>query len=111
MEITSPYKYPSRTLNRDRPRVVLGGFDAVQRGDLEGTRALNDRLDPLVRVFYAPPFLDMHNRMKEALVLLGRISRATVRPPLQAVPDAERKAIRQALAASGLLEAGAKRSA
>ena len=42
-------------------------FDACRKGDLEEARRINDRLDPLVRVFYAPPFVDMHNRMKEAL--------------------------------------------
>jgi 4-hydroxy-tetrahydrodipicolinate synthase len=77
-------------------------FDACQKGDVEGARAINDRLDPLVRVFYAPPFVDMHNRMKEALVLLGRIPAAHVRPPLTPVSDAERKAIGCALAAAGL---------
>ena len=42
----------------------------------------NDRIYPLARAFYADPFIDMHNRMKEALVLLGRLPRANVRPPL-----------------------------
>src|SRR5262245_19514372 len=78
-------------------------FAACQKGDLEGAREINDRLDPLVRVFYAPPFVDMHNRMKEALVLLGRIPAAHVRPPLTPVSDSEREAIRQALVASSLL--------
>ncbi len=78
-------------------------FAAVQRGDLAAAHALNDRLDPLVRVFYAPPFVDMHNRMKEALVLLGRIDRAVVRPPQVRIGDEERERIRQALTASGLL--------
>ena len=77
-------------------------FARVRRGDLDGARAVNDRLDPLVRVFYAPPFLDMHNRMKEALVLLGRIRRAVVRPPLQPIGEPERQRIRQALAKAGL---------
>ena len=75
-------------------------FAACQKGDLDGARALNDRLEPLVRVFYAPPFVDMHNRMKEALVALGRIPAAHVRPPLTPVPAAEREAIRQALRAA-----------
>jgi 4-hydroxy-tetrahydrodipicolinate synthase len=44
----------------------------------------------------------MHNRMKEALVLLGRIPAAHVRPPLTPISDQERQAIRAALAASGL---------
>ena len=78
-------------------------FEAVQQGDLARARAINDRLDPLVRVFYAPPFVDMHNRMKEALALLGRIPAAHVRPPLTPVNDEERARIRLALKASGLL--------
>jgi 4-hydroxy-tetrahydrodipicolinate synthase len=78
-------------------------FEACGKGDLDGARRLNDRLDPLVRVFYAPPFVDMHNRMKEALVLLGRIPAAHVRPPLTPISAGERDAIRRALVASGLL--------
>jgi 4-hydroxy-tetrahydrodipicolinate synthase len=77
-------------------------FAACQKGDLDGARRINDRLAPLVRVFYAPPFVDMHNRMKEALVLLGRIPAAHVRPPLTPIPAAEREAIRHALIAAGL---------
>jgi 4-hydroxy-tetrahydrodipicolinate synthase len=77
-------------------------FAACQKDDLDGARRINDRLDPLVRVFYAPPFVDMHNRMKEALVLLGRIPAAHVRPPLTPVSAAERESIRRALASAGL---------
>jgi 4-hydroxy-tetrahydrodipicolinate synthase len=77
-------------------------LEACQKGDVDGARRIDDRLAPLVRVFYAPPFLDMHNRMKEALVLLGRIPAAHVRPPLTPVSGAEREAIRQALAEAGL---------
>ena len=82
-------------------------FACVQRGDLEAARQINDRLEPLVRVFYAPPFVDMHNRMKEALAMLGRIDRAVVRPPLQAIGDAERQGIAAALRQAGLYEAAA----
>jgi len=78
-------------------------FEACGKGDLDGARRINDRLAPLVSVFYAPPFVDMHNRMKEALVLLGRIPAAHVRPPLTPVSGAEREAIRRALVAAGLL--------
>ena len=77
-------------------------FEACQKGDLDGARRLNDRLAPLVGVFYAPPFVDMHNRMKEALVLLGRIPAAHVRPPLTPVSAGEREAIRRALAGAHL---------
>jgi 4-hydroxy-tetrahydrodipicolinate synthase len=75
---------------------------AVQAGRLDEARAINDRLAPLVQVFYAPPFVDMHNRMKEALAILGRIEAAYVRPPLTPVSDDERHRIRLALRAAGL---------
>src|SRR5215467_14624639 len=58
---------------------------------------LPDRIEPLMRVFYADPFVDMHNRMKEALVLLGRLPRACVRPPLVKIARAEIARIRQGL--------------
>jgi 4-hydroxy-tetrahydrodipicolinate synthase len=77
-------------------------FEACAKGDVDNARAINDRLEPLVRLFYAPPFVDMHNRMKEALVLLGRIPAAQVRPPLTPIPPRERDAIRLALAAARL---------
>ena len=79
-------------------------FAAVKRGDMAAAQAINDRLDPLVRVFYAAPFVDMHNRMKEALVLLGRIDKAVVRPPLVAIDAAERERIREALVLAGLMD-------
>ena len=81
-------------------------FVACGKGDAEAARRINDRLDPLVRVFYAPPFVDMHNRMKEALVMLGRIPAAHVRPPLTPIPAGERQAIRAALAQAGPRELG-----
>ena len=76
---------------------------AVKAGDLAEAHAINERLGPLVAVFYAPPFVDMHNRMKEALVILGRIPVAHVRPPLTPVSEDERDRIRLALRAAGLL--------
>jgi len=86
-------------------------FRAVQAGDLPAARRLNDRIYPLARVFYAEPWSDMHNRMKEALVLLGRLPRAVVRPPLVKLGDAEIARIGAALAQSGLLPAKAGRDA
>jgi 4-hydroxy-tetrahydrodipicolinate synthase len=79
-------------------------WDAVQKDDLTRARALNDRIYPLAQAFYSPPGLDMHNRMKECLVMLGRMPRATVRPPLAKLTDAEIARLRTALVASGLLE-------
>jgi 4-hydroxy-tetrahydrodipicolinate synthase len=76
-------------------------FDAVRGDDLARARALNDRLHPLAEVFYAEPSIDMHNRMKEALVLLGRMERAFVRPPLVKLEAAEIARIAAALEAAG----------
>ena len=78
-------------------------FAAVKSNDLAEARRINERLAPLVAVFYAPPFVDMHNRMKEALAILGRIPAAHVRPPLTPVSEDERHRIRLALRACGLL--------
>ncbi len=86
-------------------------FRAVQANDLAEARALNDRIEPLMRVFYADPFVDMHNRMKEALVLLGRLPRAVVRPPLVKIERGEIARIRAALVDSGLLDKNAARDA
>src|SRR4029077_20883592 len=44
-------------------------FRAVRADALAGARALNERIYPLAQAFYAPPFLDMHNRTKECLAL------------------------------------------
>jgi 4-hydroxy-tetrahydrodipicolinate synthase len=82
-------------------------FEAVQQGDLPAARAVNARIYPLAQAFYAPPFLDMHNRMKEALVLLGRLPRAVVRPPLVKLPAAEIRRLEQALAEARLGREGA----
>ena len=86
-------------------------FRAVKANDLAEARRLNDRIYPLARVFYADPCVDMHNRMKEALVLLGRLPRAVVRPPLVKLGRAEIDRIRAALVEAGLLSAKAARDA
>ena len=86
-------------------------FRAVQANDLVEARRLNDRIDPLARCFYAEPATNMHNRMKEALVLLGRLPRAVVRPPLVKLGSAEIARIREALVQSGLLDVRANSSA
>jgi 4-hydroxy-tetrahydrodipicolinate synthase len=78
-------------------------FEAVQRGDLAAAQAVNARIRPTAECFYAEPFFDMHNRMKEALVLLGRLPRAVVRPPLKKLPPAEIARIGRALEDAGLL--------
>ncbi|WGF89760.1 dihydrodipicolinate synthase family protein [Marinivivus vitaminiproducens] len=82
-------------------------FDAVQAKDLAAAQQINDRIYPLAQAFYAPPFLDMHNRMKECLVLLGRLDKAVVRPPLMKLSDAEIRRLKGALAEAGIGRDGA----
>src|ERR1700680_4437587 len=84
-------------------------YRAVKANDLAEARRLNDRIHPMARVFYADPFVDMHNRMKEALVILGRLPRAVVRPPLVKIGDPEIARIREALVAAGLLDGSGTR--
>lgn len=90
------------------PDLQVAMFQAIQRGDLTTARAINDRMQPITQAFYAPPFLDMHNRMKEAAVLLGRQERAVVRPPLSKITDAEISRIDAALKAGGIGRDGAE---
>jgi len=85
-------------------------FRAVQASDLAAARALNERIHATARVFYADPAVDMHNRMKEALVLLGKLPRAVVRPPLVKLGAEEIERIRLALVEAGLL-GGERRAA
>lgn len=82
-------------------------FEAMQSDDLARARAVNERYVHVAQAFYAPPFLDMHNRMKECLVLLGRLERAVVRPPLVKLSDDEIARLRQALRAAGIEHDGA----
>ncbi|HEV7476317.1 MAG TPA: dihydrodipicolinate synthase family protein [Burkholderiales bacterium] len=84
---------------------------AVQANDLATAKAIHERIYPTAEAFYAEPFVDMHNRMKEALVLLGRMPRAVVRPPLVKLPADEIERIREALVAAGLLDREGRRKA
>jgi 4-hydroxy-tetrahydrodipicolinate synthase len=86
-------------------------FRAVQKNDLAEAKRLSERIEPTARVFYADPFVDMHNRMKEALVLLGKLPRAVVRPPLVKIERDEVARIRQALVEAGLLDKSARDAA
>ena len=79
-------------------------FNAVQAKDLERAQAINDRIYPMAQAFYRAPFLDMHNRMKECLVLQGLVDKAVVRPPLMKLTLDEIQSLKQALGEAGLLD-------
>ncbi|MEW6454758.1 MAG: dihydrodipicolinate synthase family protein [Pseudomonadota bacterium] len=93
------------------PDLQANLFKAVQAGDLKTAQAINDRIYPLASVFYAQPWVDMHNRMKEALVLMGKMQKAVVRPPLVKIERAEIERIRKALVQAGLLSASKAQAA
>jgi 4-hydroxy-tetrahydrodipicolinate synthase len=78
-------------------------WQAIQGKNLVEAQALNDRIWSITSVFYSDPFLDMHNRMKEALVILGLQQNAYVRPPLLKLSDKEILKIRDGLIKGGLL--------
>jgi 4-hydroxy-tetrahydrodipicolinate synthase len=77
-------------------------FNAVKANDLATAKSINDRIYPTVRAFYDAPLLDMHNRMKNALVALGRLGAAHVRPPLVAPTSREIEKITRLMAKAGL---------
>jgi len=77
-------------------------FLAIKNNDLKTAQKINDKIYPLVQAFYSPPFLDMHNRMKETLVLLGLMEKAIVRPPLMKLGFKEITALEKAIKQSGI---------
>ncbi len=89
------------------PDLQVELFEAVQAKDLALAQEINDRIYPLAQAFYAPPFLDMHNRMKECLQLLGRLDKAVVRPPLCQLSSTEIRRLGKALSQAGILPEGA----
>lgn len=81
-------------------------FDAVQRFDLKQAQELEKRMFPIVQSFYADPYLDMHNRMKEVLAHIGRLSRAVIRPPQCKISEEEKKQLFQMAETCGLKKEG-----
>jgi 4-hydroxy-tetrahydrodipicolinate synthase len=75
-------------------------YRAVKDKDLDKAQKVNDQIFPLAQAFYSPPFLDMHNRMKEVLVLTGKMDEAFVRPPLMKLSAKEIEHLKQAVALS-----------
>ncbi len=89
------------------PDLQVALFEAVQQKDLARAQALAARIWHTTDVFYSDPFGDMHNRMKEALVLLGRLDKAVVRAPLVKLTEPEIGRIGAAMKAAGISRDGA----
>ncbi|MGD9921600.1 MAG: dihydrodipicolinate synthase family protein [Pseudorhodoplanes sp.] len=82
-------------------------FEAVQADDFVLAKALAERVWRTSEAFYSDPFADMHNRMKVALVAIGRLDKAVVRPPLVKLGATEIATIAQAMRAAGIERDGA----
>ena len=63
----------------------------------EAARINEAVIRPLADALFAPPVRNYRARLKEALRLQGVLPRATVRPPLLDLDDAEREAVRAAV--------------
>jgi hypothetical protein len=59
----------------------------------------------MARMMWSPPLRDYRPRLKEALVMLGVLRSAAVRPPLMPISHDERGTIRRLLLPAGLLPA------
>nr|WP_292619750.1 dihydrodipicolinate synthase family protein [Mesorhizobium sp.] len=85
------------------PTLQIELWRAMRDGDLAKAREVQKRIRPLLQVFYKSPGIDMHNRMKAALMIMGFLPGAAVRAPLQALQKQELADIEAALQAAGLL--------
>ena len=86
------------------PHWAVELFEATQQGNIAKAREINDRFFPLVELLYETPGLNIYGAMKEALFMMGILTKPSIsRPPLPPLTANERDAIRTALEQSGLL--------
>ena len=72
-------------------------YQAAMAHDYETAFRLSNLVQPLSDVIFAPPVPNYRARPKEALVMLGVLPNAVVRPPLLPISTEERERIRHAL--------------
>jgi 4-hydroxy-tetrahydrodipicolinate synthase len=78
-------------------------IEAYRAGRIDEAKELGRRIQKLADVVFAPPVANYRARLKEALVMLGVLERAYVRPPLLPISEDERALLRQTLVEVGLL--------
>ncbi len=95
------------------PELIVQLLDAVARDDWPAARKLNDKLYLLKLATYGAeePALYNHATLKEAMVLIGRLKNARVRPPVPPLSAEEKQRIRGLLEQAGLLSPRDVRSA
>jgi 4-hydroxy-tetrahydrodipicolinate synthase len=87
------------------PHWMVDMYEAVKRGDLKRGQEINSRIFPIVELLYHTPGLNAHAAIKEALYMLGVLTKPCVsRSPQRAVTEKEKEILRNALAQSGLAE-------
>lgn len=84
-------------------RIQCDMAEAVRRRDYKEAERLYALITPLFKACFAHPVRDYRARIKAALVMLGVLPQATMRPPLLATSAAEEQAIRATLRHAGLL--------
>ncbi len=85
------------------PQWAVDLFDTVRAGDLAKAHQINDPIFRLTQLIYKPPFMDIHTRIKEGLVVLGQIERSTPRPPRLPLKESEKAAIKAVIEEIGLV--------
>ena len=82
------------------PETVCALWQACQRGDWPGARALHDAIYPLAAAIYRdPPGGRATARLKACLAILGRLACDAVRPPQRSATTEEYRRLEAALAA------------
>lgn len=80
-------------------------YQAAMAHDYDAAFRLSSVLQPLSDAIFAPPVPDYRVRTKEALVMLGVLPNACIRPPMLPLSTSEREAVRQAMIHAGQLRA------
>lgn len=85
------------------PGLICELTNRALMGDLEGTRAIRDKVDSLARAIYqfGEPSAEAHQRMKMAAHLTGKLNSPVMRPPLRPLAPGIVNAMREALVAVG----------
>ena len=72
-------------------------YDLVQDMRYDEAREIADRIQPLADTIFSKPVRNYRARTKEALMMLGVLEEAYMRPPLSGISQDEREALKEAL--------------
>jgi len=78
-------------------------FEHVAKGDYERAKEIWEELLPLVDIIFAEPVRNYRARLKVALMMMGILKTAYVRPPLLDISKEEKERLRKTLVEVGLL--------